>query len=927
MYNYKILFKYLCIFIFVTFFTNLNAQTGLNFQGVARNSSNVIISSQDITLRLSIVQGSVTGNTEYVEVRKVKTNAQGLFTTIIGDKETISTIGKFSDIDWKLIPKFLKIELDPTAGNNFITMGTTEFQYVAYAMFANSVLAENISGIVPVARGGTGSNSLTTFKSSLALDKVSNTADSLKPISKPTQSVLDLKLNFADSTKVFVTPTQLSKINFSSGAVSVDTTSISNRINLKLNHSDTAALLRKSDTTNIYNRINLKLNQTDTSNIFNRINLKLNQTDTSTLSNRINFKLNIVDTASLMRKTQVGVKNGAASLDSAGKIPSGQLPAISFSSVDVVKSQNEMLSLPITRVVGSIAVRLDSNKNFVLANLPATNRSNWVELINPDAPVQTVNSKSGNVLLTRADFPNELDKVDNTSDLNKPVSIATKDSLNTRLNIKDTSLLLQKVDTAAILAMYAKKFTKDVVVNFGIGGSIGKYVYGQTIPAKGKTLDEFLYDIVTKATPPTYSAPSGNITANPNFGSYEIGYNLGEITLSYTYNKYDAGDINSRIYTIGSTPLTTLSNGTAKITPGALLNTTTYGVTVNYIDGPIKNNTVNEPDPTGQIKAGALTSSNSFSVYSRRYWGAITEPFGSSTITSTTMSKINQDNNGTSSSFTVNFTEPDETKYLYFAYPNASGNLNSIILNGTERKASFTKSTIDLVNDQGYKQSYNIYTSIKRYWGTINSPFDPLTTLDIRTITPKFQDNFGGNTITNLSFTNDNTKFLYFAYPDNLADVTSFIYNGTESIRSFKKTVVNFQNERGTTPYKVYTSIKRYWGLTNQPFDPNTILDIRTLNPAAFQDNAGGSNYLNLTLEVKDRKYIYFAFPDGIGNADLKSFTIDGGFNQINAFVKSYINIQNDQGIQRYVVYTSVYSYEPDETVGPVLQIKNWEFK
>ena len=208
-------YKKLCVIFLLTAFVNhLNAQTGLNFQGVARTSNNIVIASQDITLKLSILQGSPTGITEYIEVRKVKTNAQGLFTAVIGDKETISTIGNFSDIDWKLNPKFLKIEIDPAAGNNFITMGTTQFQYVAYAMFANSVLAENISGIVPVARGGTGSNSLTTLKSSLSLDKVSNTADSSKPISISTQTALDLKLNKADSTKAFVTPTQLSKLNF-----------------------------------------------------------------------------------------------------------------------------------------------------------------------------------------------------------------------------------------------------------------------------------------------------------------------------------------------------------------------------------------------------------------------------------------------------------------------------------------------------------------------------------------------------------------------------------------------------------------------------------------------------------------------------------------------------------------------------------------
>jgi hypothetical protein len=326
--KYKLLIRYLIVFIFVLSLTNTNAQTGLNFQGVARTSNNTVIASQDITLKLSILQGSPSGVTEYVEVRKVTTNAQGLFTAVIGDSLTISTLGKFIDIDWKLSPKYLKIELDPAAGNNFITMGTTQFQYVAYAKFANSVLAENISGIVPVSKGGTGTNSLSNLKSNLELDKVNNTADSSKPISKLTQTALNLKLNIADSTKAFVTPTQLSKFNFSSGGSSIDTTNISNRINLKLNISDTASLLRKSDTSGIYNRINLKLNSTDTasllrksdtSGIYNRINLKLNSTDTSSLLrksdtssiyNRINLKLNSADTTSLLRKSDTtGISN------------------------------------------------------------------------------------------------------------------------------------------------------------------------------------------------------------------------------------------------------------------------------------------------------------------------------------------------------------------------------------------------------------------------------------------------------------------------------------------------------------------------------------------------------------------------------------------------------------------------------------------
>jgi hypothetical protein len=70
--------------------------------------------------------------------------------------------------------------------------------------------------------------------------------------------------NTTDSTVYTYTGTQWIKLR----GVVIDTTSLSNRINLKLNISDTASMLapylRKVDTASLSNRINLKLNISDT---------------------------------------------------------------------------------------------------------------------------------------------------------------------------------------------------------------------------------------------------------------------------------------------------------------------------------------------------------------------------------------------------------------------------------------------------------------------------------------------------------------------------------------------------------------------------------------------------------------------------------------------------------------------------------------
>ena len=211
---------------------NTQAQTGLNFQGVARTTSNLVVASQPISIKLSILQGSATGTAEYTETRRVITNAQGLFTAVIGDTGAISTLGSFTNINWKLSPKFLKIEMDPAAGTNFVTMGTTQFQYVPYAQYAKGVDADKLVGIVPVTLGGTGVNSLASLKTALAIDKINNTADLAKPISILTQTALDLKSNAAD-----VTSSLSLKLN------KADTSTLSNRIDLKSNASDVTTSL------------------------------------------------------------------------------------------------------------------------------------------------------------------------------------------------------------------------------------------------------------------------------------------------------------------------------------------------------------------------------------------------------------------------------------------------------------------------------------------------------------------------------------------------------------------------------------------------------------------------------------------------------------------------------------------------------------
>ncbi|MEO8174761.1 MAG: hypothetical protein ABI581_16815, partial [Sediminibacterium sp.] len=180
----------------------VHAQTGgLNFQGVARNSSGSILASKKISLKFSIIGKTETGNVEYTETRIVNTNGQGIFSTVIGDTAAITNTGRFESINWKLSPKFLKVEMDPDGGTVFTTMGVTQLQtvpYANYSNYSNSVAADHLEGIVPVVSGGTGVTSIPGLLAALKLDNVENTTDLLKPVSTAMQHALDEKLNSKD---------------------------------------------------------------------------------------------------------------------------------------------------------------------------------------------------------------------------------------------------------------------------------------------------------------------------------------------------------------------------------------------------------------------------------------------------------------------------------------------------------------------------------------------------------------------------------------------------------------------------------------------------------------------------------------------------------------------------------------------------------
>ncbi|RZK14946.1 MAG: collagen-like protein, partial [Pedobacter sp.] len=107
-----------------------------NYQGAARNSNGTPIANKSISLRISILDASSTGTSQYTEVRNVTTNTNGLYALSIGSTGATSTTGSIAGVTWGSGLKFIKVEVDPDNGTNFNLAGTAQLLSVPYALYA-----------------------------------------------------------------------------------------------------------------------------------------------------------------------------------------------------------------------------------------------------------------------------------------------------------------------------------------------------------------------------------------------------------------------------------------------------------------------------------------------------------------------------------------------------------------------------------------------------------------------------------------------------------------------------------------------------------------------------------------------------------------------------------------------------------------------
>jgi len=128
---FAILFATVMVFVTIA---QAQAPHLMSFQSVIRNSSGTLVTNHSVGVKISILQGSISGAAVYTETLAATTNVNGLVTLQIGGGTVVS--GTFSGIDWSAGPYYLKSEIDPTGGTSYAIAGTTQLLSVAYALYA-----------------------------------------------------------------------------------------------------------------------------------------------------------------------------------------------------------------------------------------------------------------------------------------------------------------------------------------------------------------------------------------------------------------------------------------------------------------------------------------------------------------------------------------------------------------------------------------------------------------------------------------------------------------------------------------------------------------------------------------------------------------------------------------------------------------------
>lgn len=158
-----------------------------------------------------------------------------------------------------------------------------------------------------------------------------------------------------------------------------------------------------------------------------------------------------------------------------GVLATSQIPSISVTDfLGTVSSQAAMLAL--TGQKGDFCIRSDVGQEFVITGSNPTQLESWIALPIGVSPIQSVNGQVGAVVLGKSDVG--LGNVDNTSDVNKPVSTPQQTALDLKANVrasisaKTGAYTVTQSDSVITADATSSAFSVTIPTAVGVSGKI-----------------------------------------------------------------------------------------------------------------------------------------------------------------------------------------------------------------------------------------------------------------------------------------------------------------------------------------------------------------------------------------------------------------------------------------------------------------------
>ncbi len=401
----------------------------LNYQGIARNASGEPISTHVITVRLSIIDSASNGIVTYQETKTVSTNYVGLFTIVIGAPGGTNVIGTIASINWSTGKKYIKLEIDPNGASNFSLVGMNQLQSVPFALAAEPVgpAAGDFTGSFPAPTIANGAVSLaklnplvvTTINGKLS---ISDTATMLLPYVKQTAlttllsntvrlSDFDLKENTANKSVTtalgnsdILFPTQNAVKTYVDAAIA------------------TTAIADASIT-------DAKIISLSGSKLTGTVAIVNGGTGANTVAAaKTNFALNNVDNTSDVNKPISTLTQAALN---AKENTANKSITTTLGTSDVLFPTQNAVKTYVDAAVAGVTVTDGSITDSKIISVSASKITGVVAVANGGTGASTIAAAKTNLALNN---------VDNTSDVNKPISTLTQAALDLKENAANKSV-------------------------------------------------------------------------------------------------------------------------------------------------------------------------------------------------------------------------------------------------------------------------------------------------------------------------------------------------------------------------------------------------------------------------------------------------------------------------------------------------------